>query len=201
MANNKSTNLSDEDTKSRIFRNAAQLFSERGFNGVSMREISEKSGVSKPTIYYYFKSKEGIYTELVDTGISYIFSSFASIRQMDVPIKQKLVLIVQHLFQQSLQHPDFVKFFLKLSTSSESVPFLEELKKQANKKSRAFFNMIEEGKESGEFATSVDSRLAAGIISGTLEHFIWQQFSSNKKILSDQLAENIITFLSKGLNE
>ena len=61
--------------------------------------------------------------------------------------------------------------------------------------------MIQEGKDTGEFGPSVNPKLAAGIIGGTLGHFIWQQFSSNKKILSDQLAVDIIEMLFKGLNE
>ena len=60
------------DTRKKIFTVAARLFADKGYNAVSMREISEQSGLSKPTIYYYFGSKEGIYKELVTTGVSHI---------------------------------------------------------------------------------------------------------------------------------
>ena len=41
---------------------AARVFAEHGFSGASLREISERSGVSKPVIYYHFGSKEGLYS-------------------------------------------------------------------------------------------------------------------------------------------
>lgn len=45
---------------------AARLFAERGFNRVSMDEIAEASGITKPMLYAYFKSKEGLYVACVD---------------------------------------------------------------------------------------------------------------------------------------
>jgi len=56
-----------DSSKARIFREAVSLFSQKGYNGVSMRELSERTGLSKPTIYYHFGSKEGIYKTLMET--------------------------------------------------------------------------------------------------------------------------------------
>ena len=44
----------------RIARIAARLFAERGFDATSVREIAEASGVTKPTLYYHFGSKQGL---------------------------------------------------------------------------------------------------------------------------------------------
>src|SRR5262249_4981703 len=43
-----------------IARSAAKLFAERGYDATSVREIVEEAGVAKPTLYYYFRSKEGL---------------------------------------------------------------------------------------------------------------------------------------------
>jgi AcrR family transcriptional regulator len=43
-----------------ISRVAAKLFSERGYDATSVREIVEAAGVTKPTLYYYFQNKEGL---------------------------------------------------------------------------------------------------------------------------------------------
>ena len=40
---------------------AARLFSELGYDGVSMRRIAETAGVSKANIYHHFTSKEALY--------------------------------------------------------------------------------------------------------------------------------------------
>ena len=45
---------------------AGALFAERGFHATSMDEIALRSGVSKPMVYDYFGSKEGIYLACVE---------------------------------------------------------------------------------------------------------------------------------------
>jgi len=188
-------------TKTKIFSIAAHLFAEKGFNGVSMREISEESGVSKPTIYYYFGSKEGIYSELVNTGISHILRELENINSMIMPIKDKLSSLIKRFFKYSLQYPEYVKFFITLSDTSKSFSFLEHCKDEADKRDGILANMIQQGVDSGEFGASAKPELAASIIGSVLWFFIWQQLHSKEKILSDQLADDIIEILFKGLNE
>jgi AcrR family transcriptional regulator len=44
-----------------IITKALALFSEKGYEGVSVSELTEASGITKPTLYYYFGSKEGVF--------------------------------------------------------------------------------------------------------------------------------------------
>jgi len=47
--------------KQAILDNALQLFSAKGYEGVSVNELTEAAGITKPTLYYYFGSKEGVF--------------------------------------------------------------------------------------------------------------------------------------------
>ncbi len=40
---------------------ALRCFAEKGYAGTSLREIAEAARTTKPMIYYYFRSKEGLY--------------------------------------------------------------------------------------------------------------------------------------------
>jgi AcrR family transcriptional regulator len=53
------------ETRNRIFKIAAELFSRDGFYKVSVREICEAAGVTKPVLYYYFKDKDALLDALV----------------------------------------------------------------------------------------------------------------------------------------
>ena len=44
------------DNKENILECALHLFFKRGYDTVGVQEIAEVSGVTKPTLYYYFKS-------------------------------------------------------------------------------------------------------------------------------------------------
>ena len=56
---------SDVAVRDRLLAGAAELFTRKGYNGTTVREIVAFAGVTKPVLYYYFRNKEGIYIELI----------------------------------------------------------------------------------------------------------------------------------------
>jgi AcrR family transcriptional regulator len=55
---------SDDGTRERALRTAERLFAERGYNGVSMRELAAAANVNIASIAYHFDSKEGLLSEV-----------------------------------------------------------------------------------------------------------------------------------------
>ena len=53
-----------DQTRDRILRAAAEIFSDRGFRGTSIRAICEKAGTNVAAVNYYFRSKEQLYIEV-----------------------------------------------------------------------------------------------------------------------------------------
>jgi AcrR family transcriptional regulator len=49
------------ETRDSILNVAEELFAERGFHGVSVREIAERAGVRQSLIHYHFSNKETLY--------------------------------------------------------------------------------------------------------------------------------------------
>lgn len=54
--------------RERILEQALHIFAATGYAGASMQEISEAAGVTKPTLYYYFGSKAGLYRAIVESA-------------------------------------------------------------------------------------------------------------------------------------
>ncbi len=55
----------DADVRERIFASALRHFSQKGFAATSLREVSVDAQTTKPMIYYYYGSKEGLYSGIV----------------------------------------------------------------------------------------------------------------------------------------
>ncbi|WP_054768041.1 TetR/AcrR family transcriptional regulator [Lysinibacillus parviboronicapiens] len=55
-----------EERRNEILDAADELFSQRGFDGTSTKEILEKVGIARGTLYYHFKSKEDIMDALIE---------------------------------------------------------------------------------------------------------------------------------------
>lgn len=43
-----------------IFETACRLFAQKGFDGVSMRDLAQECGISKATLYHYFPDKDSL---------------------------------------------------------------------------------------------------------------------------------------------
>lgn len=53
------------DNKDKILGCALQLFADKGYDTVGVQEIVMLAGITKPTLYHYFGSKEGLLCELL----------------------------------------------------------------------------------------------------------------------------------------
>jgi AcrR family transcriptional regulator len=54
----------EDGTRERILKTAERLFAERGFNGVSVRELAGAANVNIASIGYHFRSKEGLLAQV-----------------------------------------------------------------------------------------------------------------------------------------
>jgi TetR/AcrR family transcriptional regulator len=54
------------NSKNTIFECALTLFSERGYEATGVAEIAEAAHIKKPTLYYFFGSKEGLFQAILD---------------------------------------------------------------------------------------------------------------------------------------
>ena len=54
------------DNRETILNTALELFCNRGYDAVGVQEIVDKAGVTKPTLYYYFGSKQGLLREILN---------------------------------------------------------------------------------------------------------------------------------------
>jgi len=55
-----------ENTRQTIINHALTLFSEKGYEGVSMRDIAKSIGIKAPSLYNHFASKEDIFNSIID---------------------------------------------------------------------------------------------------------------------------------------
>jgi len=66
------------DTKERILAAALEMFSQNGYAGTNIRELSASLGLVKSGIYKHYESKEAIWNALLDQMIAYYADHFGS---------------------------------------------------------------------------------------------------------------------------
>lgn len=70
------------DTKERILAAALEMFSQKGYDGTNIRELTASLGMVKSSMYRHFKSKEEIWDTLLEEMIAYYDRGFGSPENM-----------------------------------------------------------------------------------------------------------------------
>src|SRR5204863_3843880 len=75
--------------RAEIMRRSAELFESKGYYETSVGDIAEHVGVSKPTIYHYFSSKEEILFAIHDAWTAQLLAEHDAARaRTDDPLEQ-----------------------------------------------------------------------------------------------------------------
>ena len=86
------------DTKERILDAALEMFSQNGYAGTNIRELSASLGLVKSGVYKHFESKEAIWNALLDKMIAYYEEHFGSAEHLP-PVPDTLEELVSMTMQ------------------------------------------------------------------------------------------------------
>lgn len=111
-------------TLNRILDNALEHFSNFGYTGASVREITQSANVTKPTLYYYFKNKEELYRGLAQSCSEKILSGMQTATLADsAPLDERFMNLIRSQNELCDREMPVVKFmYLAGVTPSRHVP-------------------------------------------------------------------------------
>jgi AcrR family transcriptional regulator len=104
---------------------AEQSFAERGFHAASVDAIAEAAGITKPMVYAYFGSKEGLYIACMERARKRLFEAIDSAAATDAPADEQLWRGILAFFTfVSEQRQSWIVLFNESATYGG--PFVEE---------------------------------------------------------------------------
>jgi AcrR family transcriptional regulator len=102
-----------EETQERLLDTAAELFAQRGYAGVSMRDIAGAVGITQAAIYHHFTNKDALYIG----AITYLFEklTLGISDQMAAIIdpRERLQLVTGRLLEILDEDPRFRRIYLR----------------------------------------------------------------------------------------
>jgi TetR/AcrR family transcriptional regulator len=98
------------DNRLIILQTACQLFSQLGYDAVGVQEIIEKAGFTKPTLYHYFGSKQG----LLDAILEHYLSPFNEQLTGTIHYKGDVQTSLRNIFNLYLNFADHNARFFRL---------------------------------------------------------------------------------------
>ena len=88
---------------------ALTLFTQRGYSATTVRELVEAAGVTKPVLYYYFGSKEGLFLELMRTHFGRLEAVVDVYRKGEGSVRKRLTAMLDKGFAYVRQDLDFIR--------------------------------------------------------------------------------------------
>ncbi len=189
-----------ELVENEIYEQASRLFAERGFAGTSFQDIADAVGLTRPALYYYVKSKDGLLEKLVSdiTEVSAADARAVAARQ-DLDAPGKLHMIVLTSATRHTAHP--ARFQLLIRSEAELPPPLAKAHAKAQRAVlKALASVIEEGISTGLFRP-VDARVAALGVLGMVNWISWWFRPGGRDsaaAVAGQLADMAVNSLKSG---
>ncbi len=136
-------------TKEKIYKTAFALMGKKGFNNISIEDISQKAGVSVGSFYYYYKSKNDILYEVYTRADDYfriMITKLKTDNSLD-RIVEYFQIYARYLMQSNIE-------FTKHLYSTENKFFLNKNRFMLT----ALQEIIKEGQEKGEITLDIQPK-------------------------------------------
>lgn len=187
---------SNQQTKEHILEVARKEFFNKGYGAASINTIVDAADVTKPTVYYHFKNKEGLFKALVAESYDRAYQNRRAAVDEKLPVGAQIAQTIAADFEFCLRQPELVRFLLAqtFNLPGEDSHDLTEI---LYRDYEFFRELIERGNSAGEFdcADPMSAALALqGIIDINIVSFL--KMNHEPAFLSAERAREIAeTFL------
>jgi len=176
---NKNDNVTG-NKRNDILNEAARLFRKKGFSGTTMQDIASAVGILKGSIYYHFTSKNEIFREVLNNGISPVLKKAGFIVSKNSQPRDMLRELIENHINYIVDNDFSLVIFYQEKekiSASETKDYIET----RNRYEKIFKDVLAEGIKQGEFP-DVDVSLTILTILGMCNSIIqWYNPAGPKK--------------------
>ncbi len=173
-------NMELNDKQLLILKTAEKLFAEFGYDGTSVRQISNEARVNVAMISYYFGSKEKLLEALMIYRLKDFKVQVENIMNTKKNYFEKLDAFVEMMIKRVHKNRQVYKIVnFEYSSGARNISF-ETYENYKKDNFKIVENFVSNGQKEGIFSTNVNTHLIIPTILGTYFHFHFnQQFYQN----------------------
>lgn len=178
----------------RIFDAALKISNKKGFQAMSMRDLSKETNLSMGALYSYFSSKEELLEMLQHQHRTITIRILETyLHAQKHPLAKLNVAIRTHLYLSEIMQPWFYFSYMEtknLSKKQQELAIASELYTE-----KIFSDILNEGQTQGLFQIE-DLQLTAGAIKAMLQDWYLKRWKyAKRKISVDQYAQFVLELL------
>ncbi len=178
-----------------VLQAAAQLFNERGFHATSLDDIAARLQVTKPTLYYYVKSKDEILLQCVGQGLAMILEGIDASRAAGGQAIDQLMACMQ--VYACVVTQDFGMCVIRVGDEQLPPESRKELRRLKSAIDQELRRLVTAGVAEGSIEPC-DPKMTAFVIAGALS-WIGRWYQPGGKYTPEQVAQQCIATLCNGV--
>lgn len=145
-------------TRAEILDVATREFARAGYAGARVDEIAARTRTTKRMIYYYFGSKEQLFTAVLERAYSVIRQAEQELDVEHLDPVAAIRRLAELTFDHHEAHPDFIRLVsIENIHEAEHIAASEELGRIGSPALEVIRRILESGRKSGLFTADVDA--------------------------------------------
>ncbi len=148
---------SRQDSTQRILDAAVEVFAAHGPEAATIDEICRKADLNKRMVYHYFKSKEGLYEQVLMMVYQQFLSLEVSLGSMLLPAEELLETLVRRYYKFLSVHSELVRLISYENLNNGRVARRLGLTGQKAPVITALQLALQKGQAEGRFRAGVDA--------------------------------------------
>jgi len=174
-----------------------ELFATKGYEATSVREICEAAGITKPTLYHFYGSKEGVYRALVDGALADFRREIVHALQGPGNAVARLQRVARVYFESARARRDLLRFIFGLIHNPPSSAPLTDFPRFYDEVVGLIAAEVEQGVARGELLPGrPDLRML--IFMGALGEALCGFLIVGRPELSPELADALVEAIAAG---
>ena len=174
---------------------AAQVFNERGFVASTLDEVAERLKITKPTLYYYVKSKDEILYECVRMGLTMLQEAIQTAGASGGSALDKLVVAMRKYAE--IVTMDFGMCLIRVGEDPLPLESQRKLRRIKAAIDGEFRELIRQGIGEGSI-NNCDPKITAFALAGALS-WIGRWYRPGGDLSPAQIADHFVALLVNGL--
>lgn len=177
------------DMRLRILKAATSLMTEKGIKETTLRDIAQKAGISKGTLYYYYSAKEDIIYDIANNNLKQITDGLMTLLN-DVQADLSAEKIIKSLFEKILDAQTRGKLHLYLLNNMSKTN--SDLAEKFEKCYRDWRKTLEIGLDKVIPNSEGDNVALSYLVLATIDGLILQKMCGAKNIPLDEIVNILI---------
>jgi len=169
----------DKAKQRKVLEAAVREFSENGYNNASMNKLTISAGISKGSIFQYFRNKKGLFDFVISSATKKVKKHLSSIIQqsLDADFFEILEILLRSGFQFIDKHPYLAKIYYQVLLTGDA-PAGYNVSTGLNRKAQDFLKkQIIIGIENGDIRPGINPAKTAFILDSVFSRLLSAYYS------------------------